>query len=178
VSISVRLALAGDERRIALVGQATFLETFAGLLDRDDILAHCEREHAASVYADWLAKPSARIWLVETEVGGAPVGYLLLSKASLPLTDLRGDDLEVKRIYLLHRFHGSGIGQTLLDRAIEEASRQGASRLLLGVFAGNERAMAFYARNGFVKVGDRRLQVGANSYDDVMLALDLASSQA
>lgn len=33
VDVSIRRARAGDEEALALVGQATFLETFAGVLD-------------------------------------------------------------------------------------------------------------------------------------------------
>jgi len=169
------VAETGDERRLSLVAAATFLETFAGILDGPDIVAHCEREHAAAAYARWLSDPDARLWLAETEAGAAPVGYLLLARPSLPLDDLRADDLEVKRIYVLSR-HQGGTGSALMGRAVDEARRRGAGRLLLGVYARNERALAFYARHGFAKVGERRFQVGANSYDDVVLARDVAGA--
>jgi RimJ/RimL family protein N-acetyltransferase len=38
------------------------------------------------------------------------------------------------------------------------------------VFSGNDRAKAFYARQGFTQAGVRRFQVGANAYDDLVLA--------
>lgn len=175
MATALKAAEAGDERRLALVGQATFLETFAGILDGSDILAHCEREHSAAAYAQWLADPDARIWIAQTDPGSAPVGYLLLARPSLPLPDLRPDDLEVKRIYLLHRFHGSGTGQAMMEKALIDARQRGARRLLLGVYAHNHRAIAFYLKNGFVKVGERRFEVGARGYEDTMLARDLAS---
>jgi ribosomal protein S18 acetylase RimI-like enzyme len=43
--------------------------------------------------------------------------------------------------------------------------------MLLGVYAANERARAFYARPGFRQVADRRSRVGHRSYDDAVLAL-------
>jgi len=106
------------------------------------------------------------------------VGYLLLARPSLPLRGLRQDDREVKRIYLLQRFHGAGLGRQLMRQAADAARDGGAKRLLLGVYAGNERALAFYRKAGFRKVGDRRFQVGANTYEDTMLALDLAAGAA
>ena len=60
VTVVVREAGPGDAERLAAVGRATFLETFAGILDGADILAHCGQEHAPSLYADWLDKPDAR----------------------------------------------------------------------------------------------------------------------
>ncbi len=171
----IRRAGAGDAQALALVGAATFLETFAGILHGADILAHCQRQHAAEVYDQWLADPVASLWLAETAEGAAPVGYAVLTSPSLPLPGLDARDLELKRIYLLSRFHGGGLGRALMERAVAQARERGARRLLLGVYAGNQRALAFYARNGFAAVGERRFQVGGNAYQDAILALELAA---
>ncbi|MGJ7901868.1 N-acetyltransferase family protein [Lysobacter sp. 1R34A] len=169
----IRRAGADDAGALALVGAATFLETFAGILHGRDIVEHCRRQHAHAVYADWLGDASAALWLAETEQGAAPVGYAVLTPPKLPLPDLGEHDLELKRIYLLSRFHGGGVGRGLMRQAVAEARTRGARRLLLGVYAGNARALAFYARNGFEQVGERRFQVGGNTYGDAILALGL-----
>lgn len=172
-TVNIRPCLPGDENALALVGQATFLESFAGTLQGSDILAHCAREHAPGVYRDWLTQEGSRAWLAETEPGQAPVGYLVLSPAALPIPDPRVDDLEVKRIYLLHRFHGGGIGKRLMAEATRHASSLACRRLLLGVYGGNDKAISFYERLGFRKVGQRVFRVGSNDYNDFILQLDL-----
>jgi len=166
---AVRRAGPEDAGRVALAAQASFLETFAGLLEGADILAHCEREHAAEVYRRWLANAAAALWLAETEHGASPVGYALMAPPDLPVPTSDGD-LELKRIYLLSRYQGGGAGQALLAAVIEEARRREASRLLLGVYAGNDRAIAFYRRNGFVRIGERQFQVGETPYQDLVFA--------
>jgi GNAT superfamily N-acetyltransferase len=171
--ITIRPCVKGDEQALALVGQATFLEAFAGILDGADILAHCQRQHDAQLYRDWLALPAMRLWLAEATPGGAPVGYLVLSPASLPVAEPRPDDLEIKRIYLLHRFQGQRVGQRLMQAAIEQARASGAGRVLLGVYAENHDALVFYARCGFVPVGRRTFRVGRTDYQDVILGLNL-----
>lgn len=173
----IRRAAAGDADALALVGAATFLDTFAGVLDGADIVAHCRKQHSAEAYAQALADPAVALWLAET-AGAAPVGFAMLTPPHLP--DLppqqqRAGDLELKRIYLLSRFHGGGTGRRLMQHAIDEARARGAGRLLLGVYAGNARALAFYARCGYAQVGERRFQVGANTYHDAILALELAA---
>jgi len=172
-SVEVRLCGPGDAVRLAAVGSATFLETFAGVVDGNDILAHCAGQHAPQRYADWLADPRYAMWLAETRSGRAPVGFAMLSPADLPSVATREDDLELKRIYLLHRFHGGGHGAALMQVAIDEARARRAGRLLLGVYADNARALTFYARNGFLPIGERRFRVGDNDYHDLILALDL-----
>ena len=48
---------------------------------------------------------------------------------------------------------GRGVGHALLNAVIEWAREQQASRVALGVLEGNERAVAFYHRHGFIPVG-------------------------
>ena len=169
MSCSRRPASDADVERLALVGGATFLETFAGVLDGEAIVDHCEREHSQAAYRRYLAG-GARAFLAELAPGAAPVGFSLLDRPSLPGAVAEGRDIELKRIYALSRFHGQGIGAALMNRALDHAHAQGAERLLLGVYAGNMRARAFYAKNGFVQIADRKFRVGGRDYDDVVLA--------
>lgn len=87
--IQIRAAARGDEEALSAVGKASFLEAFAGTLDGSDIIAHCEKQHAAAVYRDWLADADMRIWLAEVSPGRAPVGYLVLAPARLPIAEPR-----------------------------------------------------------------------------------------
>ncbi|HWT43844.1 MAG TPA: GNAT family N-acetyltransferase, partial [Sphingopyxis sp.] len=102
---------------------------------------------------------------------GAPIGFALVGKPDLAAA-LDGD-IELKRIYSLSRFHGSGLGAALMQRALEAA--QGHRRLLLGVYAQNERALAFYRKQGFADLGTRQFNVGGKLYDDLVLARPLAA---
>ena len=56
---------------------------------------------------------------------------------------------------------------------MESAASEGFTRMLLGVFGGNSRAIAFYARQGYAEAGVRKFRVGANEYDDLVLARSL-----
>lgn len=166
---SVRRATLADADRLGLVGSATFLETFAGVLDGDAILAHCQREHSPSAYRQELESGGVA-WLVETDAGKAPVGLCLVGAPELPGSMPDGSDIELKRIYTLSRWHGSGAGSSLMQRAVNHAEQQGYRRLLLGVYAGNDRARTFYGKNGFAQIAERTFQVGERLYDDVVLA--------
>jgi ribosomal protein S18 acetylase RimI-like enzyme len=170
---SQRLASSADAAALALVGSATFLESYAGILPVADILAHCERQHSPALYAQWLADRRNDTWLVEAEAGGAPVGYAVLAPAAVPVADPHPADLEVKRIYLLHRFQGAGWGRRMMDAAAQRARERGSQRLLLGVYSRNHAALAFYARLGFSRAGERSFRVGASDYFDYLLALPL-----
>ncbi len=167
--IALRPCTLEDAATLALIGAATFLETFAGFLDGASILAHCRNQHAAAVYAKYLAEPESRAWLGIVQPGEAPVGYSLLTAPDLPLADLTADDIELKRIYLFSRFQGNGRGQTLLEGPLEAARSMGKRRILLGVNAENAKAIAFYRKHGFAQVGTRTFQVGATLCHDLIL---------
>ena len=168
---SIRRATRADVPALSLIGSATFLETFAGIINGADIVAHCVTEHAAAVYDALLTSMDAAAWLAESLEGAAPIGYAVLNRPRLPAAE--PDDLEIKRIYVLARFHGTGVGAGLMSEALDEAKQRGARRALLGVYAQNHRALAFYAKHGFTRIGERHFKVGANTYFDHVLAREL-----
>jgi L-amino acid N-acyltransferase YncA len=65
------------------------------------------------------------------------------------------------------------MGGALMEKAIRVSRELGARRLLPGVYAGNEKSLAFYRRNGFVQIATRRFAVGNRDYQDSVLALAL-----
>jgi len=167
----IRSATPQDCNALALVGAATFLETFSGVLDGPAIVAHCQKAHSAEAYARYLAD-GAQAWVAEIEPGAAPVGYALAARPDLAAAG--EGDWELKRIYTLSRFHGLGLGAELMARAIAAAAEY--RRLLLGVYARNDRAIAFYRKQGFAPIAERRFDVGGKLYDDLVLARVLASA--
>ena len=171
--IVVRLAGVEDAAMLALVGAATFLDGFAGVLPGEAMVAHAARHHVGAVYAGYLERPEVAAWLAVTRQGGAPVGYAILTPPELPEETLREGDLELKRIYVLSRFHGSGVAQQMMETAVAEAMARGARRVTLGVYAGNARALRFYERNGFRQIGTRQFTVGSLVCDDFVMGREL-----
>lgn len=172
MEITIRPCGAQDAAALTLVAQATFLQTYAETIPLADILAHCADNLGEALHAEWLARPGHSFWLAEIAGTGAPVGYAMSCPPDLQIPTEPGD-IELRRIYLLHRFHGGGAGGRLLDAVIRAAREGGFKRLLLSVFGENPNAIAFYARQGFTQAGVRKFWIGPNDYDDLVLALDL-----
>jgi len=167
--ISIRLAGIADIARLSLIANATFLETFAGEIAGDALIAHCNEKHAPAYLAQ-LLDTGAKAWLAELDQ--SPVGYALLTAPDLKAA--RDGDVELRKIYLLSRFHGLGIAQRLLEAAVDGAAGNG--RLILGVKADNVRAIAFYEKHHFKQVDTRRFDVGGTLYDDIVLARALGGN--
>jgi ribosomal protein S18 acetylase RimI-like enzyme len=172
----IRTCASGDEAALSLIGQATFLEAFAGTLRGVDILEHCRHKHSPDLYRSWLADARVDSWIAEVREGCAVVGYLVMmaaASAELPLPDLNEHDAEIRRIYLLHRFQGQGLGRGLMRAARERALQRGARRLVLGVYSGNHAAIGFYESEGFRLAGRRTFRVGQTDCEDLILAQPL-----
>ena len=167
--IRVRRALSEDAERLAHIGVATFIDSYTIDIDGDAMIAHCTHQHSRAVYESYLASPACTVWLAEYAKTGAPVGYAVNCPPDLPIP-LEPGDVELKRIYVLSRFHGTGTGLRLMQAAIEDARERRASRLLLGTYQENHRAVAFYRKHGFDLAGTRQFQVGPVLYDDIVLA--------
>ena len=170
---SVRLCTPEDAARLALVGAATLLDAYAGFLPGDALVLHAARHHYPAAYEAELARPHSRAWLAEVEPAAAPVGYAMLTAPEFPEELVGQGDLELRRIYLLSRFHGAGVGWKLLEAAVAAAREQGAPHLLLGLHPENHRAMLFYRRQGFRQVGTRRFQLGETPFEDPVMRLRL-----
>lgn len=172
LDFSLRTAGPQDAERLSLIGQATFLESFADILPGDDIVLHCRRQHAEADYRQRLASEGHALWLAELRKG-APIGYAVLSPPDLPTVEAAEGDVELKRIYVLSRFHGTGVARALMAAAVEKTQQMKGRRLLLGVYGRNGRAIRFYQKNGMTIIGTRQFQVGENRYDDVVMAREL-----
>jgi len=184
--VTLRHATTDDAAALALVGAATFLEAFTWMLPGADIIAHCAKNHTAESYRAALTKPNTRITLAETATGRTPVGYAMLTDPDLAGFQLQRGDIELKRIYLLSRFRSRryapvldttgqpqpdlSAGQALMNAAIADAESLGCKRLLLGTNENNQRACAFYRRNGFTEAGTRTFQVGSQCCCDLIFA--------
>ena len=169
----LKRATAADAAALSLVASACFLETFAGILQGADIVAHCAKANAPDVFRGWAGDDASRVVLAEIATGAAPIGYSTLTAPDLPAVETSPDDIELRRIYTLSRAHGTGLGPALMAQAVHDARAMGRRRMLLGVYAGNDRARHFYEKQGFTAVGERRYPVGATLCDDVIYALAL-----
>ncbi len=168
---TVREAAGGDAAALALLGAATFLETYAPLIDGADIVAQCAAQQRAATYTAWLDAPESTVFLAASDTG-APVGLAVMMPPSLEIDGpaVRAGDRELKRIYVLSPWQGSGLGAALMAHGVAEARACGAGRVLVGVLERNLRAIAFYRRQGFVEVGTRRFLVGRHWHDDLVMA--------
>jgi ribosomal protein S18 acetylase RimI-like enzyme len=168
---SLRRCVPGDEAMLSLLGSATFLETYAGYVAAEDIMLAARNWHGAAFYAAWLARPDVDIHVAEAEAGRAMIGYVAL----VPHEDGGGPGLrlEVKRIYLLHRFQGTGLGKGLMTVALAAARARCAAEVCLDVAEFNAHAITFYTGFGYRILSTKQIVTPDHSYPVHTLLLSL-----
>lgn len=84
-----------------------------------------------------------------------------------------GEDAELMTIGVGKAHQRQGIAAALLQALIDEAKRQGASRMLLEVRVDNDPALALYHRFGFERIGLRKRYYQPEGIDAYTMSLDL-----
>jgi ribosomal protein S18 acetylase RimI-like enzyme len=173
----IRACSVMDSDLLSLVANAAFLEAFADELNVADLIAHCAKNNSPAAFTKYLSTPATQAHVAEIPEGNCPVGYILTCEPELPAECMRPGDYELKRLYLLHRFQGAGIGRALMQRAFDVTRQLERQRLLLGVYSENHAALRFYERAGFRKIGERIFQVGGAMHLDYVLAHDVPTDE-
>lgn len=160
-----------DAGKLSLLGGATFLETFANDHPGDALVAFCAKSHSVEAWQAALADPKTAVWVVE-EAAGSPIAYIVLVPATLPGTSA-DDDSEIKRIYVLAKWHGAGLGRALYAAAENEARARGSKRLALSVYRKNTPAIGFYERSGMTVIGQAEFPGFGEEFWDYVMVKDL-----
>ncbi len=172
-SLTIRPARGDEASALAILGQATFLSSYAHMIPQADMVAHCRAQHSPEIYARWLTDEAVSIWVASVPQTENLVGYAVVLPPEFPALEVKPGDWELRRIYIADRWARTGLGQRLMTGAVSEVMERGGCRLLLAVYHDNQPALAFYRKAGFREAGTRSFLVGTQQYHDLILAKDV-----
>ncbi|MEV6625832.1 GNAT family N-acetyltransferase [Amycolatopsis sp. NPDC051106] len=132
--MTIRAATVADATAIGEVHVRSWQAAYAGLIPAD-FLARLSAESRA---ASWARRIGDGGPVLVAEEDGVIAGFAAYGDARL------------YALYLLPGYWGRGLGRALHDRVVEEMSGDSA---VLWVLSTNERAKAFYVRQGWVDDG-------------------------
>jgi ribosomal protein S18 acetylase RimI-like enzyme len=166
----IRKAEEGDASSLAAVSIEVWLNTYlrqgVSAFFADYLLA----EFTAEKFRRAMANPDLAIWVSENRIGID--GFVTLCSAAIP--PLAGcSRLEIATLYVQPRHQASGKGAALLHCALGHCRRMGGKSAWLKVNAENGRAIDFYLRHGFVRVGTTPFVIADQAYENHVMAIDL-----
>jgi ribosomal protein S18 acetylase RimI-like enzyme len=166
----IRKAEDRDASSLAAVGIEVWLNTYlregVGPIFADYVLS----EFTAQKFQSSIADPNLAIWVSENRLGID--GFVTVcSMATPPLANC--SPLEITTLYVQPRHHSSGRGVALLQRALNHCRSIGGGSVWLKVNAENSRAIDFYLRHGFNKIGSTDFVIAGEAYENFVMEIDL-----
>jgi len=157
----IRRAVPADAAPLAELAARTFHDAFARHNRAEDMEAYMSTAYGESVQRAELEDPD-RITLV-VEDGEALIAYAQL-RMSIP-------EIEIGRFYVDTPWHGRGVAQSLMNEIFDIARDLYATRIWLGVWERNTRAIAFYEKCGFRDCGSQPFLLGSDLQTDRVMEL-------
>jgi len=167
----IRRGLPDDAPALSAFAIRTFVETYGEYNDPDNLRLHLADSYGVARQREELGDPHVVTLLAHRDAHLAAFAQVRRSEAP---PCIRCDAaVELHRLYVDRVWHGAGVSQALLAQACRVARELGATTLWLKVWERNPRAIAFYAKSGFVDVGVADFFVGHDRQTDRVLSLNL-----
>jgi GNAT superfamily N-acetyltransferase len=170
--LTVRRALVADASTLAELGAATFTETFAEANTPEDFAAYMAASFSEAIQREELEDPNNTVFLAERE--GDAVGYIMVRESRTPSCIAAEEALEIARLYARKATLGTGVGATLMQRALAEAAGRGKDAVWLGVWERNARAIRFYEAWDFHPAGTQPFLLGTDLQTDLVMVRRIA----
>ncbi|MBI4856719.1 MAG: GNAT family N-acetyltransferase [Acetobacterium woodii] len=153
----------------------TYYETFAGMNTQATMQAYLEEAfNLEKLRNEWLNEASFFYFIFYNE---QLAGYMKLNECKAQ-TDIKDPlSLEVERIYVLNDFQGNGLGRQLMDKAVALAKAHKLNYLWLGVWEHNKKALSFYQKHNFYKIGSHDFIMGDEIQTDYLMRKDLVTDR-
>ena len=164
----IRKATSKDAASISLLARITFTETFGQYFrNNQDLLDYHDKTFRVSKIRTSLKKDNNVFWIALFDE--LPVGYAKLKKFSK--SDFINSDSvsQLQKIYVLKDFLSKKIGHKIQAETFEETIKLGNKFIWLSVLESNERAISFYNKNGFTKIGEHTFEIGQEHFSFIAM---------
>ena len=168
----IRRGTVADAALLARVGAELFAAAFGAQNDPNDLKMYLATAFSPSIQHAELADVDRATWIAKSPEG-APAGYAMMKRGARSAAVAATHPAEVQRFYIAPLLQGSGLAQALMSACLEQARDWGCDALWLGVWELNPRAVAFYKKFDFRKVGRQDFMVGSDRQHDHVMSLTL-----
>jgi ribosomal protein S18 acetylase RimI-like enzyme len=167
VACALRRATPADALVLCVFAARTFSDTYGRHNHPDNLQTHLDASFNVNAQTAEVTDP--RVATLLAHVGGRLAGYAQVRLGPSPECVTGTAAVELHRFYVDGIWHGRGISQQLMAGVRAAAAEFAGRSLWLKVWENNARALAFYAKGGFVDVGSADFFVGPDRQRDRVL---------
>lgn len=169
---TIRPATADDAGALAALAAVTFPLACPPSASPEDITSHLANTLSEWHFRMYLGDPDVTVLVINAE--GALRGYSLLVNRPAEDPDVSSvltltPSVELSKCYVHPEHHGLGAAAELMHASLEAAAETGGKGVWLGVNSQNTRAIRFYGKSGFRKVGTKSFRLGNSVEHDFVL---------
>lgn len=168
---ALRLARPDDLAAYAALCRRTFIDTYADTHPPEVMQRHVDATFREERLHGELEADDGPVFVVTHQDG--LIAYACLGRGPAPAEVHGGRPVEIVRFYVDRPWHGRGIAGPLMDAALNAARDAGGDVAWLTVWEHNSRALGFYARQGFARVGRATYLFDGVPESDHLLAISL-----
>ena len=160
-------------KQLQEISHITFDETFRAQNKPENMESYLTQAFTEEKIKNELSEENSQFFFIYA--GEEPAGYLKVNIADAQTEEMGNEALEIERIYILKAFQNRGLGRILFDKTMDIADEMQASKIWLGVWEKNNKAIAFYKKLGFSEYGSHSFYMGDEEQTDIIMVKPLAS---
>jgi ribosomal protein S18 acetylase RimI-like enzyme len=160
-------------KQLQEISRITFDETFRAQNKPENMEAYLTQAFTEEKIKNELSEENSQFFFINA--GEEPAGYLKVNIADAQTEEMGNEALEIERIYILKAFQNRGLGRILFDKTMDIADEMQASKIWLGIWEKNNKAIAFYKKLGFSEYGSHSFYMGDEEQTDIIMVKPLAS---
>ena len=163
----VRLGRQEDTEVLSALAIQVWLHTYATEGVSSVIASYVLSEFAPTRFAALLLESSSCVFVAEQ--GKNLLGYAVVREnEACPIASVSGAELAT--LYVQEPFLGKGVGALLLKQVELWAGERKRLPVWLKTNSQNRRAIAFYAKHGYTRIGVTYFELGDEKHENVVLA--------
>ena len=171
MSINITKCSLEDLPALQEISIETFRNTFKDENSPENMRAYLDKAFHPKQLEKEMSHGSSEFYFIR--IHEEPAGYLKVNVDDAQTEEMCQDSLEIERIYIRDKFQRKGLGEHLINQAMEIAARQNKNRIWLGVWEKNRNALDFYAKMGFIRTGKHSFYMGDEEQIDYVLTKTL-----
>lgn len=174
--MEIRYGIPEDAAMLAKIGAKTFYDAYIEDINADDLQTFVNETFSTEIQLKELTDTNSIFLIVEVDNNIAGYAKLTINAINEYIKGTR--TLEVSRIYLLQGYIGRGIGKELMARAAQEAKERDCDSIWLGVWDKNQKAISFYEKIGFRKMGTHPFEFGDEKHNDLIMEMSMTDQES
>lgn len=172
MQLQLRRCLPEDLSTLRDLAIKTYWETYGAQNTAENMEAYIAAAFHPDQLRQEMADPNSEFFFLYAD--GNLAGYMKLNETPSQTDVNDPQSLQLERLYISGHFQGMGLGQYLMDTALQTAAQRQKKYLWLCAWEYNHKSLRFYRKNGFWKMGAHTIFMGDDAQTDYLLRKDLS----